>query len=166
VSCVKGYKQTEEHKRNIGLGNTGRKHSEETKRKIGAIHRGKTISEEQKLKISLSCRGEKHYRWKGGRTTQNGYVAILTGKHNEGGYYTLEHRLIMEKHLGRKLYDWEIVHHINGIKDDNRIENLQLQPNGEHNARVQKVYQENLKLKEENALLKQQIKQNNWKGYY
>ena len=65
--------------------------------------------------------------YKGG-TTKDGYIHIWKPKHPfapKGGYIP-EHRLVMEKYLGRYLKPNEKIHHKNGIKIDNRIENLEL----------------------------------------
>ena len=69
-----------------------------------------------------------HPRWKGGKIKNNGYIMLYRPNHpfRDKHNYVMEHRLVMEQMLGRYLQPGERVHHINGIKDDNRIENLEL----------------------------------------
>jgi hypothetical protein len=81
--------------------------------------------------------GNRHWSWKGGRTVNgDGYaVVIILPSHPfyssmryqmRGTAYVLEHRLVMAEYLGRPLTSIETVHHINGHRDDNRLENLEL----------------------------------------
>lgn len=75
--------------------------------------------------------GKRGGRWVGGKTIRRGYVMIWKPNHHSiihhpDRKYVGEHRLVMERHLKRRLKPWEDVHHRNGIKDDNRVENLEV----------------------------------------
>ena len=96
------------------------KHNELLRRsKIGASIRSKQL------------KGEKNHNWKGGKYKQNGYIRILID-----GIYRLEHRYIIEKLIGRELKEYEHIHHLNGIKDDNRLENLKIVLNKNHYGEI------------------------------
>ena len=80
---------------------------------------------------------ESNGNWKGGRIYHKaGYVMLRIPGHprSSGGGYVFEHIVVMEEMLGRFLSRDESVHHRNGLKDDNRRENLELwirpQPSG------------------------------------
>jgi len=104
------------------------------------IHRRPDIYEFQKKRLNQykgDWKKENNPNWGGGKSKlMSGYILIKCDSHpyvNKAGY-VLEHRLVMEKHLGRILLPSEIVHHINGNVQDNRIENLMLFSNqAEHN---------------------------------
>lgn len=75
------------------------------------------------------CQGENHPNYKGGNININGYKRVkIKGKD------ILEHRLVMEKHIGRKLKKNEHIHHIDKNKLNNSIENLQIVTNAEHHS--------------------------------
>lgn len=81
--------------------------------------------------VPVTHRGPNNARYKGGRRlTRLGYVQVLAPdghpRRTTNQSYVLEHRLVMEEHLGRYLLQHEAVHHLNGDRSDNRIENLEL----------------------------------------
>ena len=71
--------------------------------------------------------GEKSKGWKGGRIKRNGYIQIWCNDHPRAtrkNPHVSEHILVWEKANNKLLPNGWVVHHLNGIKDDNRIENL------------------------------------------
>jgi len=100
----------------------GKHHSLEVRKKISKNRKGK-------------CAGILNSNWKGGETkTTYGYILKKVHNHpfiNKNGYIG-RNRYVMEQHLGRYLAEDEVVHHINGIRDDDRIENLCLLTNSSH----------------------------------
>jgi hypothetical protein len=105
-----------------------------------------------------------------GRTRgKGGYIKVLISDNDffasmrrEDGY-VLEHRLVMAKSLGRCLHDWEIVHHKNHVRSDNRIENLQLVSDDRHKQitilenRIRILEQRMTLLEAENVILRQEL---------
>jgi hypothetical protein len=92
-----------------------------------------------------SPRGERNHRWGGGRTRTNGYVKVYAPNHpRASGLYVLEHILVAEAKIGRPLRADECVHHRNGVRDDNRPENLEVLTRSEHARLHNKRYSDAL----------------------
>jgi hypothetical protein len=99
--------------------------------------RGKEIyhTAEFKEKQRIAHRGARNHAWRGGRVLgPRGYVFIKALQHPMTDYrgYVLEHRLVMAAALGRSLDSNELVHHENGNRADNRLDNLRIVSRKEH----------------------------------
>lgn len=158
--------------------------------KCGKVRAIKIYDIKKKVFTGLcrACNNKMNYRkyghgknaghWKGGlKHHRNGYLsryvapdhplfsmANSSSIHGFGSYIS-EHRFVMAMHLGRCLKPEEVVHHINGNKEDNRIENLELLPNKASHVpynllqkQVQELKEVNEKLIIENKELKAKLK--------
>ena len=103
--------------------------------KKGRFVKGHSPSQETRDKMAKTRRDKaRPYFPKGVKTTQ-GYIQLYIPEHpmaSRSGYI-LEHRFVISQKIARILKSNEIVHHINGVKDDNRVENLTLTAKVSHN---------------------------------
>ncbi len=105
-----------------------------------------TISPQCRTGCIAAHKGRRSTNWKGGRIQdKKGYILLYKPEHPNAVVgrthgYVYEHRFVMAEHLGRPLDTKEFVHHKNGIKDDNRLENLELLTHKVHRGKVECPY--------------------------
>lgn len=119
--------------------------------------------ESHRVRFPQGRNGNIAANWKGGtrRGGSSGCYIMVHSPHHpfcDGDGYVMQHRLVMEQAINRHLTPEEVVHHMNGIKDDNRLENLELLPSKaahvrRHFSAVQRMHE----LEAENQRLKERI---------
>jgi hypothetical protein len=82
--------------------------------------------------------GKNNPNWKGGRRkSHNGYIYIFVGTDNplaDKRGYAAEHRIVADRKIRRPLLTSEHIHHLNGVRSDNRMKNIQIETNSTHAA--------------------------------
>ncbi len=126
----------------------------------------------QAIIVNTGRFGSLSHNWLGGRrvNTTEGYIEIYVLPDNffrpmaKKSGYVAEHRLVMAEYLKRCLFSWEVVHHRNGIKNDNRVKNLELLPHSKYHlvdsnnkSRIVMLEKRVVLLEAEIILLKSQI---------
>lgn len=113
-----------------------------------------------KTPVPKGTKGHRHPTWKGGKFQRvSGYVYVYCPEHPraESGRYVPEHILVWEKYHGKSVPEGFHVHHLNGIKNDNRPENLAALDVKDHNQRHFLCKKRIQELEQENAFLKRGI---------
>lgn len=112
----------------------GRKHKPESVEKTRRANLGSKRTTTQREALSAAHLGKVYDTSK--RIVTQGYVKLYKPKHPmaDSGGYVPEHRFVLSETLGRLLEKHEIVHHINGVKNDNCIENLVITSRSEHST--------------------------------
>ena len=124
----KGKTLSPEHRANIASARMGHVVTPKTREKLRVANLGNTASETTRATMRAARQGSENPCWRGGETLSKGYVQVLSPGHPAvtSNGYVRRNRLVMETHIGRFLLPTEIVHHRDGNKENDAIENLQL----------------------------------------
>jgi len=134
IALVIGMTKSTTRKRMIAFGIQLRSRKEgiqAAKHKLGVQLKGRkrTFTDEWKSNLSSSIRNSARVKnSRGTRVTSTGYIEYTRGEHKGRS----AHVVAMEKHIGRRLLEYEVVHHKDGDKQNNEIENLELMTRSEH----------------------------------